>query len=62
MFLVVNLTEINVFALKEETCMSTIKSLANVRRLRPCHTEMAHGGSRWGWCAQHLLDLAHGPC
>lgn len=47
MFLLVNLIEVNVFVLKEETCMSKIKLFADVGRLRPRHTEMAHGGSRW---------------
>lgn len=47
MFLPVNLIEVNVFALKEETFMSNIKFLADVGRLRPRHTEMGCGGSQW---------------
>lgn len=47
MFLLVNLIEVDVFALKEEICMSNTKFLAEVGRLRPHSTEATHGGSRW---------------
>lgn len=47
MFFLVNLTEVNGFALKEEACMSNIKFLADVGRLRPRHTETAHSGGQW---------------
>lgn len=47
MFLLANLIEVNIFALKEEVCMSNIKSLANKGRRRPpSHQD----GSWWQWC------------
>lgn len=62
MFLVVNLIEIDVFALKEEICMSNTKFLAEVGRLRSHNTETTRGGSRWHKCVQHLLGFARGLC
>lgn len=56
MFFLVNLTEVNGFALKEEACMSIIKFLADVGRLRPRHTKAAHSGDRW--CGVHSTRWA----
>lgn len=62
MFLLANLIEVNIFALKEDVCMSDIKSHANKGRGRPPSSQH---GSWWQsvvWWPQHSLGFACGLC
>lgn len=62
MFFLANLVEVNTFALKEEVCVSNIKSLANEGSRGPPSYQ---GGSWWQsvvQCLQHSLGFVCGLC